>query len=134
MIYNNYFPVWQVLKVVFFVFTIRFLLKIINSINLYYIIYSLLFVNKKIITSLSFLYFFNNFNRFFIFSIQNFRIMNNMVRLQIQSGHNLHNISCIVLSLSSKEKSSISQVRVYFLVRNRTLNEFRMTQINRWTL
>lgn len=134
MIYNNYFPVWQVLKVVFFVFTIRFLLKIINSINLYYIIYSLLFVNKKIITSLSFLYFLNNFNRFFIFSIQNFRIMNNMVRLQIQSGHNLHNISCIVLSLSSKEKSSISQVRVYFLVRNRTLNEFRMTQINRWTL
>lgn len=134
MIYNNYFPVWQVLKVVFFVFTIRFLLKIVNSINLYYIIYSLLFVNKKIITSLSFLYFLNNFNRFFIFSIQNFRIMNNMVRLQIQSGHNLHNISCIVLSLSSKEKSSISQVRVYFLVRNRTLNEFRMTQINRWTL
>lgn len=134
MIYNNYFPVWQVLKVVFFVFTIRFLLKIVNSINLYYIIYSLLFVNKKIITSLSFLYFLNNFNRFFIFSIQNFRIMNNMVRLQIQSGHNLHNISCIVLSLSSKEKSSISQVRIYFLVRNRTLNEFRMTQINRWTL
>lgn len=134
MIYNNYFPVWQVLKVVFFVFTIRFLLKIVNSINLYYIIYSLLFVNKKIITSLFFLYFLNNFNRFFIFSIQNFRIMNNMVRLQIQSGHNLHNISCIVLSLSSKEKSSISQVRVYFLVRNRTLNEFRMTQINRWTL
>lgn len=134
MIYNNYFPVQQVLKVVFFVFTIRFLLKIVNSINLYYIIYSLLFVNKKIITSLSFLYFLNNFNRFFIFSIQNFRIMNNMVRLQIQSGHNLHNISCIVLSLSSKEKSSISQVRVYFLVRNRTLNEFRMTQINRWTL
>lgn len=134
MIYNNYFPVWQVLKVVFFVFTIRFLLKIVNSINLYYIIYSLLFVNKKIITSLSFLYFLNNFNRFFIFSIQNFRIMNNIVRLQIQSGHNLHNISCIVLSLSSKEKSSISQVRVYFLVRNRTLNEFRMTQINRWTL
>lgn len=134
MIYNNYFPVWQVLKVVFFVFTIRFLLKIVNSINLYYIIYSLLFVNKKIITSLSFLYFLNNFNRFFIFSIQNFRIMNNMVRLQIQSGHNLYNISCIVLSLSSKEKSSISQVRVYFLVRNRTLNEFRMTQINRWTL
>lgn len=69
MIYNNYFPVWQVLKVVFFVFTIRFLLKIVNSINLYYIIYSLLFVNKKIITSLSFLYFLNNFNRFFIFSI-----------------------------------------------------------------
>lgn len=134
MIYNNYFSVQQVLKVVFFVFTIRFLLKIVNSINLYYIIYSLLFVNKKIITSLSFLYFLNNFNRFFIFSIQNFRIMNNMVRLQIQSGHNLHNISCIVLSLSSKEKSSISQVRVYFLVRNRTLNEFRMTQINRWTL
>lgn len=134
MIYNNYFPVWQVLKVVFFVFTIRFLLKIVNSINLYYIIYSLLFVNKKIITSLSFLYFLNNFNRFFIFSIQNFRIMNNIVRLQIQSGHNLHNISCIVLSLSSKEKSSISQVRIYFLVRNRTLNEFRMTQINRWTL
>lgn len=134
MIYNNYFPVWQVLKVVFFVFTIRFLLKIVNSINLYYIIYLLLFINKKIITSLSFLYFLNNFNRFFIFSIQNFRIMNNMVRLQIQSGHNLHNISCIVLSLSSKEKSSISQVRVYFLVRNRTLNEFRMTQINRWTL
>lgn len=134
MIYNNYFPVQQILKVVFFVFTIRFLLKIVNSINLYYIIYSLLFVNKKIITSLSFLYFLNNFNRFFIFSIQNFRIMNNMVRLQIQSGHNLHNISCIVLSLSSKEKSSISQVRVYFLVRNRTLNEFRMTQINRWTL
>lgn len=134
MIYNNYFSVQQVLKVVFFVFTIRFLLKIVNSINLYYIIYSLLFVNKKIITSLFFLYFLNNFNRFFIFSIQNFRIMNNMVRLQIQSGHNLHNISCIVLSLSSKEKSSISQVRVYFLVRNRTLNEFRMTQINRWTL
>lgn len=134
MIYNNYFPVQQILKVVFFVFTIRFLLKIVNSINLHYIIYSLLFVNKKIITSLSFLYFLNNFNRFFIFSIQNFRIMNNMVRLQIQSGHNLHNISCIVLSLSSKEKSSISQVRVYFLVRNRTLNEFRMTQINRWTL
>lgn len=134
MIYNNYFSVQQVLKVVFFVFTIRFLLKIVNSINLYYIIYSLLFVNKKIITSLSFLYFLNNFNRFFIFSIQNFRIMNNMVRLQIQSGHNLHNISCIILSLSSKEKSSISQVRVYFLVRNRTLNEFRMTQINRWTL
>lgn len=134
MIYNNYFSIQQVLKVVFFVFTIRFLLKIVNSINLYYIIYSLLFVNKKIITSLFFLYFLNNFNRFFIFSIQNFRIMNNMVRLQIQSGHNLHNISCIVLSLSSKEKSSISQVRVYFLVRNRTLNEFRMTQINRWTL
>lgn len=134
MIYNNYFSVQQVLKVVFFVFTIRFLLKIVNSINVYYIIYSLLFVNKKIITSLFFLYFLNNFNRFFIFSIQNFRIMNNMVRLQIQSGHNLHNISCIVLSLSSKEKSSISQVRVYFLVRNRTLNEFRMTQINRWTL
>lgn len=54
MIHNIYFPVWQVLSGVlvffffFFVFTIGFLLKTVNNINLYCILYYI---------SLSFLYF-----------------------------------------------------------------------------
>lgn len=39
----------------------------------------------------------------------------------------------IILSLSLVERKMVSHVRVYFLIGNRTLNEFRMNQIDGWT-